>query len=74
MWFKQDGRVHDVPGINVPLVDSCGCGDTITAVLAMSMKEPFDEAVELANIAAAEVCSHPGVYAIQKEDLSKYYD
>lgn len=64
----------NIPGIETQLVDSCGCGDTVISILAcmIAIGEPVDAACELANIAAAEVCTRPGVYAIQKQDLLKY--
>ncbi len=58
----------------VDVYDTCGAGDTVTAVLAVmtALGEPISDACELANIAAAEVCKHPGVYAIKKQDLERY--
>lgn len=65
--------VDQVPGIPVHNVDVCGAGDTVTAVLAMMVKEPIRDAVILSNIAAAEVCKHTGVYPITREDLQSLF-
>lgn len=56
---------------NVPIVDVCGAGDTVTALLAIgeALKMYRYKSVKLANICAAEVCKHSGVYPITKEDL-----
>lgn len=66
---------HEVKGISVNISDSCGAGDTVTAVLAVmkTLKYGLLESMTLANIAASEVCKHPGVYAIKKDDLIKIF-
>jgi D-beta-D-heptose 7-phosphate kinase/D-beta-D-heptose 1-phosphate adenosyltransferase len=58
-------------GVSVPIVDVCGAGDTVTAILAVCLALDIDlkEGIKLANAAAAEVCKHPGVYSITKEDI-----
>lgn len=75
-YTLKDGHdtTGEIPGVPVAICDACGAGDTVTAVLAMCLGGKvmdLKEACELANIAAAEVCKHPGVYAIQKDDLLK---
>lgn len=64
----------NIIGIPVVISDVCGAGDTVTAVLAVCLAQSKDidsieDACNLANIAAAEVCKHPGVYPIKREDL-----
>ena len=66
--------VEDGEGFNSPkvdIVDVCGAGDTVTAVIALMYAAGVSivRSAEIANIAAAESCRHPGVYAITKEDL-----
>lgn len=58
-------------GREVGVVDVCGAGDTVIAVTAAAFCAGMNmlPALELANKAAAEVCKHPGVYAIKPEDL-----
>lgn len=73
------GHVETFHGQKVNIVDVCGAGDTVTAVIAMVMAindpiNPIDVACKLANIAAAEVCTHAGVHAITKEELIKRWE
>lgn len=73
-YWGFDGNFElsgNVPGHQITICDTCGAGDTVTAVLGMmlALKAPIDQACELANIAASEVCRHPGVYAIKRSDL-----
>jgi rfaE bifunctional protein kinase chain/domain len=63
-----------IEGHKIPIVDTCGAGDTVTAVLAVckALKIEIDMAgAAFANRLAAEVCKHPGVYPITREDLIK---
>jgi rfaE bifunctional protein kinase chain/domain len=62
---------YGVAGHKVPIVDVCGAGDTVTAILAVgeAMRADRKEVISLANRCAAEVCKYPGVYAIQTKDL-----
>lgn len=89
----KDTSITQIDGVPINIVDVCGAGDTVTAIIAIIMglsllnqtllsieahgkliENPIVIACELANIAAAEVCSHAGVYAITKEDLIRRYD
>jgi len=78
IYYDDDGEGFD--GYKVDTVDVCGAGDTVTALLAMVKgieKIPGRrvlEACKLANIAASEVCQHPGVYPITKEDLIRRFE
>lgn len=71
--FDMEGNIN---GLDINICDPCGAGDTVTAVLAImeAVGAPVHDACTLANIAASEVCKHPGVYAIQKEDLIRRYN
>lgn len=71
VWYNRTTS-GGVKGEKVNIVDVSGAGDTVTAMLAILMSDEgvrMSEVMWLANMAAAEVCKHPGVYAIQKEDL-----
>lgn len=72
---ERDELTGYLPAHPVAIADTCGAGDTVTAVLAVmtALGEPIDKSCELANIAASEVCRWPGVKAINKEDLMKRY-
>lgn len=65
----------NVAGYKINICDTCGAGDTVTAILGMmaALGEPIGDACTLANIAASEVCRHPGVFSITKRDLNKRY-
>jgi D-beta-D-heptose 7-phosphate kinase/D-beta-D-heptose 1-phosphate adenosyltransferase len=67
----SDKRMEIYQGHKVNIVDVCGAGDTVTAVIAMmtALNEDVQDGCGLANIAASEVCRHPGVHAISKEEL-----
>lgn len=67
-WYSAD-REDGVYGIPVDVVDSCGCGDTVTAILPLLKHYSIQDVIELANIAAAEVCKKRGVFPITKEIL-----
>lgn len=60
-------------GHKVNIVDVCGAGDTVTAALSIMLPEAYsiEEAMDLANIAASEVCKYPGVVPITKDLLLK---
>lgn len=64
-----------LPGYPIHLSDPCGAGDTVTAVLGIMLALGYniEDACILANIAASEVCRHPGVHAIQKHELIARY-
>lgn len=76
IWHHdQEFNTAHIAGIETEICDPCGAGDTVTAILGimMAMGHSIREACELANIAAAYVCTKPGVYAIQKDDLIKRF-
>jgi rfaE bifunctional protein kinase chain/domain len=80
-WTGREGISEvssSVKGLEIHICDPCGAGDTVTAVLAMiqglEKGRRIHQAVELANIAASEVCRHPGVQPINKELLIKRYN
>lgn len=64
-------RDHFANGHSKSIIDVCGAGDTVTAVLAVCMGAgiAMEQAIEIANALAAEVCTHPGVYAIMPTDV-----
>jgi rfaE bifunctional protein kinase chain/domain len=74
-YQDRDEVLGNLPAHPIHITDTCGAGDTVTAVLGMmiALGEPISDACELANIAGSEVCRHPGVKPIDKELLIKRY-
>jgi D-beta-D-heptose 7-phosphate kinase/D-beta-D-heptose 1-phosphate adenosyltransferase len=68
--LKGDSRFH-APAVSRQVYDVSGAGDTVIAVLALSMAcgLPIETAVELANVAAGIVVSKVGTVPIQREEL-----
>lgn len=75
-WYgRGTDAIFGVDGIEANIIDVCGAGDTVTAMLAIgqAIGLSIGRSCEIANIAAAEVCTHPGVYPIMKEDLKRVW-
>lgn len=75
-WYTIDtDAAFGVDGISVNIVDVCGAGDTVTAMIAIGKAAgmTIGPICDLANLAAAEVCTHPGVYPVMKEDLIRIW-
>lgn len=51
--------------------DVSGAGDTVIAVMALTMGAgiPLEDGARFANFAAAAVCAEPGVYAVTQDDI-----
>ncbi len=79
MTLGEEGSVLCRPGLSplhLPAVaqhvfDVSGAGDTVTAVMALTLGSgiPLEEGARLASFAAAAVCAEPGVYAVTAEDI-----
>jgi rfaE bifunctional protein kinase chain/domain len=61
-----------VNGIQMNVVDTCGAGDTVTAMIALMkcITNDIEDILKISNIAASQVCKHSGVYPITKDDLT----
>lgn len=74
IYWLNDFKKLSIDGIEVELADTCGCGDTVLAVLAMFYNEISDEdLIKLCNLAGSMVCEHLGVIQIKLEDLKNKY-
>ena len=53
--------------------DVSGAGDTVIAVMALSIAAglPLDDALRISSFAAAATCAEPGVYAVSPSDIIK---
>ena len=72
VYEKGDCICHKhIPTVAQHVFDVSGAGDSVIAVLGLAScsDTPIEEAAELANLAAAAVCSEPGVYAVKPEDI-----
>lgn len=72
VYKKEDGIKHKhIPTVAQHVFDVSGAGDSVISVLGLACCSmiPIEEAAELANLAAAAVCSEPGVYAVKPEDI-----
>lgn len=60
-----------LPAIARHVFDVSGAGDSVIAVLGLASCCPISlyDAARLANLAAAAVCSEPGVYAVEPMDI-----
>jgi D-beta-D-heptose 7-phosphate kinase/D-beta-D-heptose 1-phosphate adenosyltransferase len=72
MILIQEGRQPTViPAIRQEVYDVTGAGDTALATMAyiLQMGANFDQAAEIANIAASLSVRHSGTYLINKQEL-----
>jgi len=60
-----------IPAVARHVYDVSGAGDSVIAVMGLAACCPVDifDAARLAGLAAAAVCSEPGVYAVKPEDI-----
>ncbi|MCD4847523.1 MAG: D-glycero-beta-D-manno-heptose-7-phosphate kinase [Candidatus Aegiribacteria sp.] len=56
--------------------DVSGAGDTVIAVMALSLASglPLDDGVRISIFAAAATCAEPGVYAVKPNDILREVD
>ncbi len=56
--------------------DVSGAGDTVIAVMALSLASglPLDDGVRISVFAAAATCAEPGVYAVKPDDIMREVD
>lgn len=75
MIFPTEGRPQTLPSDPIPLADRSGAGDSVTAVLALSLSAGADlkSAAALANKAAATVVSKPGIAYLNPEELMNLF-
>ncbi len=74
MFLKAGTEINHSQGIKgLKVYDVCGAGDTVIAVLAigLALRQNMFMFVEIANLAAAQVCQEVGVVNV---DLRKLYD
>ncbi len=73
MILKDAGRLLHIPARRIEKADITGAGDTVIATLAAYYCSGMDmeESAEKANLAAAEVCAHPGVSTVTVKTLHK---
>jgi D-beta-D-heptose 7-phosphate kinase/D-beta-D-heptose 1-phosphate adenosyltransferase len=69
IYYTFGGEASYVPGLDVPVVDVCGAGDTVLAAFAVTLLSgsDFREACEFANRAASLQVQQLGVAAVHIE-------
>ena len=75
IYIKSESEENLSPSLVNDLVDVCGAGDTVIAILSLTYlsKCNMNEMSYLANLAAANVCSNTGVTPIEYEKLTELY-
>lgn len=76
MSVQIGGVQENLRGHTVNMIDVCGAGDTVTAVLALGVGAGMYllNAGNVANLAAAEVCRHPGVVPANWDWIMQAYE
>ncbi len=71
--IDAQNNIHNIESTAQEVFDVSGAGDTVIATLAMgiALKLPFQDATELANIAAGIVVGKLGTQPITKQELEK---
>jgi len=74
--FEKNNNIAHFPTNVKEVYDVAGAGDTVLAVLTLSLCSGFNltQAVQLADRAAGIVISKPGVTVITKQDLEKSFN
>lgn len=71
MWVYDGDAARHVAGRSVPVVDPCGCGDTVRACIALGLAcgIPLADAAEFANYAASLAVQKLGTAVLTMEEL-----
>jgi len=67
-----EGVNQKAPAISKSVVDVCGAGDSVAAVVALALAQGASahEMLQLSNIAGSLACSHVGVWPINRVELA----
>ncbi|MDX1684398.1 MAG: bifunctional ADP-heptose synthase [Saprospiraceae bacterium] len=68
--MNNEGSIHR-PAIAVDVVDVCGAGDAVLAILSLMhyKSKPLDRTAEISNLVGGNICRFSGVQYITKEML-----
>lgn len=71
--YKHGEESFRCPTVAQEVIDVCGCGDTVTAILALALMEGFGikRAVEAANRGASYTIMHRGCYVLSNEEIKE---
>ncbi len=74
--FQPGHGPWHLPAIAVEVADVTGAGDTVAAILAISLALGFSlrDAASFANLAAGLAVRHPGTWAVQPQELLEAAD
>lgn len=69
IFVAEGDKSEIVPAKPKQIVDVCGAGDTVLSIMALYLVKnaPLTSIARLANAAGAQVCSKPGVVALNRE-------
>lgn len=74
VWASSSGKSSALPALAMEVFDVSGAGDTVLAVMAMSLGagESFPKSMELANFAASVVVQKKGTQPIFLKEFEKF--
>jgi len=69
--YRNGELIMTCPTVAQDVVDVCGCGDTVTALLAVALMRGFEikEAVRVANCGASFTIRHKGCYVLTRKEM-----
>lgn len=72
--FNENNTYIKIPAVQKKIVDSCGAGDTMLAILAVCCIHniPLSQALPLASYASFICCNNLGTYAVSLDDIENY--
>ena len=73
--FQHGERIYSLPTVASEVVDVCGCGDTVAALLALALArgKGIEEAVKAANKGASFTIRHRGSYVPTKQEMESCF-
>jgi rfaE bifunctional protein kinase chain/domain len=69
--YRHGEKIFACPTVSKEVIDVCGCGDTVTAMIALSFLDnnSIGDAVKAANKGASFTITHKGCYILTKDEI-----